>query len=344
MRPLFLLFFATSVLFASVGEIVTLKNSVNVIRDSRVIGAREGMKLEAGDTVNTFDHAMARIRFTDDTVVTLGKESRFSINAYLYGAKGNKSELAFTKGLFKVVTGQIGKIAREQFRLKTRTATMGIRGTEIDGFVSRQKEVITCTKGAIWLEANGKRVELDEGESTIILPGKVPSEPKNYRYEKLIREGLAAFEAGKFKKAAAIFGELVELDGENPVFYYYLGKSQFRLQAYDQAIRSFKTVLTFDKAHLKSHYELGVTYYVIQKLDHAIGEFEAVIAAEGSDADVKPLTYALSYYWLGKIYMEKGEREKAAEYYTRVLEFKLKPEFRKKVEKALETVKSSTGE
>lgn len=344
MRYVFLLFLSAITLFGSVGEIVTLKNDVNVIRDDRVLGAYRGMKLEAGDTLNTFARSMAQIRFTDDTVVTLGKASRFSINAYLYGAKGNKTELAFTKGLFKVVTGKLGKIAPEQFRLKTRTATMGIRGTEIDGFVSRHKEVITCTKGAIWLEANGKRVELDEGESTIILPGKVPTEPKNYRYEKLIREGLAAFEAEEFKKAAAIFSELVGMDGENPIFYYYLGKSKFRLKDYDAAIEAFKKVLTFDKAHLKSHYELGVTYYVIEELDRAIEEFETVIAKEGTQTDVKPLTYALSYYWLGRIHNEKGEKTKAAEYYRKVLEFKLKPSFREKVEKQLSKIKSSTGE
>lgn len=344
MRVIFLLFLSVHLLFSSVGEIITLKNDVNIIRDNKVIGATVGMKLEAGDTLNTFAKSMARVQFEDNTVVTLGRDSRFSINDYLYGAKGNKTELAFTKGLFKVVTGQIGKIAPEQFRLKTRTATMGIRGTEIDGFVSRHKEVITCTKGAIWLEANGKRVDINEGESTIILPGKAPTEPKNYHFEKLIREGLAAFEAGEFERSASIFTELIGLDGENPIFYYYLGKSQFRLKAYDKAIDAFKKVLTFDKAHLKSHYELGVTYYVIEELDRAMEEFETVISKEGSQTDVKPLTYALSYYWLAKIQVEKENYGKAAEYYKKVLEFKLKPKFRNKVETELESIKSSTGE
>lgn len=344
MRAVFLFLAGCITLFASVGEIVTLKNDVNVIRDDRVIGATIGMRLEAGDTLNTFAKSMARIRFEDNTVVTLGKSSRFSINAYLYGEKGNKTDLAFTKGLFKVVTGKIGKVAPEQFRLRTRTATIGIRGTEIDGFVSRHKEVITCTKGAIWVEANGKRVDMEEGESTIILPGKVPTDPKNYRYEKLIREGLAAFEAGNFKASAAIFGELVGMDAENPIFYYYLGKSQFRLKGYDRAIESFKKVLRFDKEHLKSHYELGITYYVIQELDKALDEFETVIAEEGKRNGVKPLTYALSYYWLGRIHAAKEDQEKAVEYFKRVLEFKLSPKFRTKVEKALTKVKSSTGE
>lgn len=343
MKYVIVIFFLISALFSDVGKIVTLKNSVNVLRDKQVIGAFEGMTLQKGDVVNTFARSMARIELQDRTVVTLGKESRFAINDYLYQGEDSKTELAFTKGFFKVATGQIGKIAREKFLLKTRTATMGIRGTVIDGFVSRQKEVITCTQGAIWVEANGKRVDVDEGESTIILPGKVPTPPKNYRYEKLIREGLAAFEAKEFAKSKDIFTELIGMEAENPIFYYYLGKSQFRLGEYDTAIASFKKVLTFDKEHLKSRYELGVAYYVIQELEMAAREFEAVIAGQDGSKKVQPLTYVMSFYWLGKIHNEKKEYNEAARYFTRVLEFKLKPDFRTKVEKELKEVKSSTG-
>lgn len=343
MKYVIMVFFVISALFSDVGKIVTLKNSVNVLRDKQVIGAFEGMALQKGDVVNTFARSMARIELQDKTVVTLGKESRFAINDYLYQGEASKSELAFTKGFFKVVSGEIGKLARERFRLKTRTATIGIRGTEIDGFVSRQKEVITCTQGAIWVEANGKRVDVDEGESTIILPSKAPTPPKNYRYEKLVREGLAAFEAKEFAKSKEIFTELIGMEAENPIFYYYLGKSQFRLEQYDAAINSFKKVLTFDSEHYKSHYELGVTYYVIQELEMATREFEAVIAGQDSRKKVQPLTYVMSFYWLGKIHNEKQEYDEAARYFTRVLEFKLKPDFRAKVEAELKKVKSSTG-
>jgi tetratricopeptide (TPR) repeat protein len=130
------------------------------------------------------------------------------------------------------------------------------------------------------------------------------------------------------------------MDGENPVFYYYLGKSQFYLKNYTAAISSFKQVLLFDREHVKSHYELGVTYYILEEMQKAKEEFEVVIASHDKGQKIQPLTFVLSHYWLGKVHHFNGNTKAAVEYMKRVLEFKLKKDFRTKVEKELAKIKS----
>ena len=63
-----------------------------------------------------------------------------------------------------VVTGKIGKLAPERFKLKTVSATIGIRGTDFSGDIMDNREIIRCYSGAI-------SVELDNGGIEDILSG-----------------------------------------------------------------------------------------------------------------------------------------------------------------------------
>lgn len=92
-----------------------------------------GSKIEAGDTVETARRTYARLKFTDGSEVTLKPNSRFKVEKYSYDQgkpKDDSGTFSLIKGGLRTVTGQIGKRGnQDSYRMKTPTATIGIRGT-----------------------------------------------------------------------------------------------------------------------------------------------------------------------------------------------------------------------
>jgi hypothetical protein len=85
-----------------------------------------------GDTLKTEVNTYARIKFSDGGEVVLRPETIFKIDSYSYGASQSQPDhfmVSLLKGGLRSVTGIIGKSNPENFKMKTETATVGIRGT-----------------------------------------------------------------------------------------------------------------------------------------------------------------------------------------------------------------------
>lgn len=178
--------FASS-LYASVAKIVAASGEVSVLRDKKEQKASVGFELEEKDTVFSKGASKAQIIFNDKTVITIGKESEFKIEEYLFEAKNEpKASFGFTKGAFRAITGQIGKVAPDKFELKTKTATIGIRGTQIL-LQTGDESKIACTDGAILVTSldTGAAVEVKAGEITTVEPNKPPKPPRIYKPDEI---------------------------------------------------------------------------------------------------------------------------------------------------------------
>ena len=139
----FLAFQAIS--FAYIGKISAMSREVYIIRDTKSVKASAGNTLEQKDTIKTSKGGVAQIVFSDNTVITVGESSTFSIEEYVSDEKTPNARFKADKGYFKVATGQIGKIAPDKFKIETKTATIGIRGTEFRGFVDEYGNLTTLT-------------------------------------------------------------------------------------------------------------------------------------------------------------------------------------------------------
>lgn len=95
-----------------------------------------GSKIDAGDTVVTEKRTYARLKFTDGSEVTLKPNSQFKVEHYSYDharPKDDAGSFSLIKGGLRTITGQIGKRGnQDSYRMKTPTATIGIRGTIYD--------------------------------------------------------------------------------------------------------------------------------------------------------------------------------------------------------------------
>lgn len=154
-RALVLYVLISPYLFASIGHITAFSGEVFVQRGAKSQKATPNFQLEEKDTVRSSAGAVAQLVFKDKTVITVGSNTTFKIEEYLFGEKDVKVRFGVGEGTFKSVTGKIAKIAPEKFKIETRTATIGIRGTVLIGYVDKQGVLtVACTKGAISVTPN----------------------------------------------------------------------------------------------------------------------------------------------------------------------------------------------
>ncbi len=114
------------------GSVVFAKGEVSALdanETSRYL--IRGDKVFSGDTIVTGD-GRAQIKFTDGGFASIRSRTEYSLSQYSYRGAADGSERGFfrlIKGGVRFVTGAIGKANRKHFRLSTRTATIGIRGS-----------------------------------------------------------------------------------------------------------------------------------------------------------------------------------------------------------------------
>lgn len=160
-------------LLSSVGIIYSIKGKATLNRDGEMIIPSKNFQLEKNDTIRTGDGSSARIKFNDNTLVTLGKNSAVNIADYVFDENNqtnSRSNLNFFKGSFKSITGKIGKLNPSAFKLKTKTASIGIRGTIVLG----NQNKIMCTQGAVEVTVAGQTVVIPQGTKTLTIPGQAP--------------------------------------------------------------------------------------------------------------------------------------------------------------------------
>src|ERR1700674_390534 len=114
------------------GKMLLAVGDVAALRGTERVQLTAGAPVNVGDTVVTGAQSHAQIRFADDALVALKPDSEFRIERYNFTGASDSGEVAvfrLVKGGFRTLTGQIGKLNRDQYQLLTTQATIGIRGT-----------------------------------------------------------------------------------------------------------------------------------------------------------------------------------------------------------------------
>ena len=162
-------------LWANIGTIMSIKGSADVKREHNVsIAASSGMELLKGDEIITHKKSRVQVMLQDDTVVTIGQNSSFGFEDFAFdGTKNSKLSMKATRGFFRSVTGKLGKVAPERFKVKTASATIGIRGTDFSGNIIGEAQTFVCYSGAISVEFDGAVSNIDAGMVMQIVKNKV---------------------------------------------------------------------------------------------------------------------------------------------------------------------------
>jgi hypothetical protein len=290
-------------LFSSIGKVVQLKGNANLLRNNKLIPIYKGIPLSKGDAIHTYKRAKVVISLNDNTNITIGVSSKVNLDEFIEDGNNSTLSMRFTKGFFRTITGKIGKLAPKKFHIKTKTATMGIRGTTIVGHVSDEKEIIACLDGAISVAANDGEVLFAKQNYTQILHPNPPTQPKKtcakeikffyhgllekidfdgkeerFRPEDSARiiEAVNVFRSGAYKQSLLALDQLLI---ENPcisILHFYRGRSLIHLKEYKMAIEAFKNVLAYDKSHTKSLFFMAEAYQALNQNKRALKLYRRV--------------------------------------------------------------------
>jgi hypothetical protein len=119
----------------NIGDVSELTGNAQVLRD-KPYKAELDFNIQQNDNVETTNGRIA-IKFLDDSTVKLTEHSQLTIDEYIFDPNPTKSKLAlnFASGTARFITGQLGKIDKENITIQTPTANIAIRGTDFTATV-----------------------------------------------------------------------------------------------------------------------------------------------------------------------------------------------------------------
>lgn len=120
---------------AGIGRVTGIRGAVYATDTS---GARRILALESwifsNDKIDTGQDARLAIKFQDGSTLSQGENTTIVVDKYVYDPKNcDKSCFAvrFIRGLCRVITGAIAELNPNRFEVRTRMATVGIRGCDL---------------------------------------------------------------------------------------------------------------------------------------------------------------------------------------------------------------------
>lgn len=133
-------FMAASSAYAAVAGHVQFVNGevriTNPAGQTRI--AQKGDAINEGDTLTSAQKASAQIKMQDGGFVAMRPDTQLKFDQFVFAGKEDGSEKSFFslfKGGFRAVTGLIGRINKQNYKITTPAATIGIRGTDHETFL-----------------------------------------------------------------------------------------------------------------------------------------------------------------------------------------------------------------
>ena len=114
------------------------------------------------------------------------------------------------------------------------------------------------------------------------------------------------FHAGDYPNAIEAYKKAIALDAKLGLAYYGLGLCYHQQQQWQLAIDNWKQAQALLEPEAAMLLVMGADYYHLKEYGEALKAFNDVIALLPSDLD-----QAMAKYWMGVIYNETGQPEKA---------------------------------
>jgi hypothetical protein len=115
-----------------IGVVKVSRGSVQVERDGKAVPAGVGTAIRAADTLRTGADGAAGITFADNTLVSIGPNSVYSIDRYRFDSTTHAGEFesSLRRGKLAAVSGKMVKQTPESMKIRTPSSVMAVRGTE----------------------------------------------------------------------------------------------------------------------------------------------------------------------------------------------------------------------
>ena len=119
-----------SMAFAQSGQFSYVIGNVYVEANGKRVNATRGMSVNTGDLVVTLADGMAQLSMVDEAKISLRSSSQLRIERYTVKKEGGDGAiLSLLNGTLRTFTGLLSSANRDKYQMKTRSATVGIRGS-----------------------------------------------------------------------------------------------------------------------------------------------------------------------------------------------------------------------
>jgi hypothetical protein len=114
-----------------IGYVKNVSGEVQVINAGVTARASVGSPVAVGDTLKTSAQSSVGVSLRDNTLISLGPNTEFTLRDYAFEPSEGKLSLIsrLTRGSLEYVSGVIAKLRPEAVAVETPTGTLGVRGT-----------------------------------------------------------------------------------------------------------------------------------------------------------------------------------------------------------------------
>ncbi len=191
-KNIFALFVVISLFFASTaaaenliaGNFIFVHGEVWVVKTSNTQQpAEKGARIYETDTIITSKKGTAQLIMSDGAYLSIKPDTTLKIEVYKYKSDENgteKSIISLIKGCFRSVTGLIGRKNKDNYKVKTPLATIGIRGTDHEPLYIPEPEdgEISFAEPGVYDKVNsGETYIQNEAGTVTVLPNQVGYAP-----------------------------------------------------------------------------------------------------------------------------------------------------------------------
>jgi len=123
-----------------------------------------GMALKGGDTIRTGAGARVYLKLAEGSLVQLGENASLRLQELAAERDGVfKAIMNVLEGAFRFTTDAVVRDRRREVSLTLRTVTAGVRGTDLWGKSTEEKQIVCLIEGRIEVGAQGETaVTLDQ--------------------------------------------------------------------------------------------------------------------------------------------------------------------------------------
>lgn len=201
------------------GRVSFVNGSVSATSpDGQSRALRRGDAINGGDRIETRSGRL-QIRFTDGGFVSLQPNTVFGVDQYLYANKApEETSLFFSllRGGMRTVTGAIGKVNKQSYKVRTPVATIGIRGTGYLAETNNERTLVSVGAGLVFVENSFGNATGSAGQSieaTLQRPPQLTREAPEIRATRPEGDGAETEDTSLASTAANEFGDQILPDG-----------------------------------------------------------------------------------------------------------------------------------
>jgi hypothetical protein len=114
-----------------IGYVKKLQGDASIVRGGMMVTVTMGLAVHLNDIIQTKNNGAVGITFKDSTMISIGPDTEFVVDEYVYKPKDKKLSFAskISRGTLHFVSGNISKLASNSVNVKTPEGTIGLRGT-----------------------------------------------------------------------------------------------------------------------------------------------------------------------------------------------------------------------